>query len=199
MKSFTFNASSFSLDSTVEKFLKSRGAITLDFGTSAYVNSEIMPTILSELVEKINAGESSSTYLVAQLKAEVDRYSAERKKIIEENIRHALQIKSSSVELNALKEKMAETTRLVETLKAENGRLQVALKAAPIASTQPSLPDDKIRQSYEKLLKDVQALRMQNAEALASLKVLEDENDELMLELEKLMNQSKTPAASKAF
>jgi hypothetical protein len=52
--------------------------------------------------------------------------------------------------------------------------------------------DDKFRQSYEKLVKDFQALRAQNAEALTSIKVLEDENDELMGELEKAKSESRT-------
>ncbi|MEW6605346.1 MAG: hypothetical protein AB1351_11755, partial [Thermoproteota archaeon] len=83
-----------------------------------------------------------------------------------------------------------------ETLKAENVRLQTAIKSAPASpSPQPAVSDDKLRQSYEKLVKDNQALRAQSAEALTSLKVLEDENEELMLELEKMRNQLNSASA----
>jgi chromosome segregation ATPase len=193
---FTFNASSFPLDSSVESYLKSKGALSLDFGTFAYVNSEMMPTILSELIERGKAEASSDTDLVAKLKAEVGRYSAERQKIIEDNTRLASQIKSYAAEVAALKEQTAGTTRLVETLKSENARLHSAMQNTPaVPSTQLSLADDKLKQSYEKLVKDYQALRAQCAEALTSLKVLEDENDELMLELEKMRNQINAASA----
>lgn len=196
VKLFTFNASSFPLDSSVESYLKSKGALSLDFGTFAYVNSEMMPTILSELIERGKAEASSDTDLVAKLKAEVGRYSAERQKIIEDNTRLASQITSYAAEVAALKEQTAGTTRLVETLKSENARLHSAMQNTPaVPSTQLSLADDKLKQSYEKLVKDYQALRAQCAEALTSLKVLEDENDELMLELEKMRNQINAASA----
>ena len=198
VKLFTFNASSFPLDPSVEGFLKSKGAVTLDFGTLAYVNSETMPAILLELVEKAQTDVSSNVDLVAQLKAEVGRYSAERQKIIEENTRLGLQAKSYSAEVAALREQAAAAIKTVEALKAENARLQLAAKNVPVApSTQPAM-DDKMRQSYERLQRDLQALRAQNADALASLKVLEVENDDLMRELEKAKSESRNAAAPKA-
>jgi hypothetical protein len=54
-----------------------------------------------------------------------------------------------------------------------------------------------LKQAYEKLQKEFQALRAQNADALASLKVFEEENEELMQELENLRNQIKNAAAPK--
>lgn len=196
VKLFTFNANSFPLDSSVESYLKSKGALSLDFGTFAYVNSEMMPAILSELIERGKTEAPSNSDLVAQLKVEVGRYSAERQKIIEDNIRLASQIKSYSTEIAALKEQATGAAKLIETLKAENARLQYTIKNAPASpSTQPAPADDKLRQSYEKLVKDYQALRGQSAEALTSLKVLEDENEELMLELEKMRNQLNAASA----
>lgn len=193
---FTFNASSFPLDSSVESYLKSKGALSLDFGTFAYVNSERMPTILSELIERGKAEAPSNIDLVARLKAEVGRYSAERQKIVEDNTRLASQIKSYAAEVAALKEQTAGATRLVEALKVENARLHSAIQnTSAVPSTQLSLADDKLKQSYEKLVKDYQALRAQCAEALTSLKVLEDENDELMFELEKMRNQVSAASA----
>lgn len=196
-KLFTFNASSFTLDPSVESFLKVRGAISLDFGTTAYINSEAMPAVLSELVERGKTDASSNADLVAQLKAEVGRYGAERQKMMEDNARLASQIRSHSVEAAALKDQAAGAARLVEVLKAENARLQAALKNAPATKTVQG-DDDKLKQSYEKLQKEFQELRAQSAESLASLKVLEDENEELMHELDQLRNQSKNAAAPKA-
>jgi regulator of replication initiation timing len=198
VKLFTFNASSFPLDPSIEGFLKSKGAISLDFGTFAYVNSETMPAVLTELVERAKTEVSSNTDLVAQLKAEVGRYSVERQKIIEDSARFASQVKSYSAEIVALKDQAAAAAKLIETLKAENTRLQTTAKGT--SSTilpPPTMNDDKMRQSYEKLVRDYQALRAQSAEALTSLKVLEDENEELMLQLEHLQNQLKNATAPK--
>lgn len=67
-------------------------------------------------------------------------------------------------------------------LRAENARLQSELDK----SAKPVQADEKLKQSYERLQQDIQALKAQNADALTSIKVLEDENEELMAELEKL-------------
>jgi chromosome segregation ATPase len=187
-KLFTFNVSSFPLDPSVEEFLKSKEAISLDFGTTAYINSEAMPSILSELVERSKTNTTSDADVVAQLRAEVGRHSAEKQKVTEENAKLALQVAT-------LKEQAAGAAGLIETLKVENARLQAALKNMPGSQ---SVQDDRLKQSYEKLQKEFQALRSQSAEALASLKVLEDENEELAQELERLKNQSKNTAAPKA-
>lgn len=196
-KLFTFNASSFPLDPTVEGFLKSKGAISLDFGVTAYINSDAMPVVLSELVER-KSDVNSNAELVAQLRAEVGRYGAERQKIMEDNTQLASQIKSYSSEVASLKEQATSTAKLIETLKAENARLHAAVKNAPAQLSQPVQGDDKIKQSYEKLQKEFHALRAQCAEALASLKVLEEENEGLMQELELLKSQSKNATAPKA-
>ena len=198
IKLFTFNASSFPLDQPVESFLKSKGALSLDFGTFAYVNSEAMPTILSELVEKAQPGAPPSADLVAELKAEVGRCGAERQKMMEDNARFASQIRSHSAEAASLKEQAAGDAKMIESLRAENARLQAALKnttAAPAAQT--AAGDDRLRQQNERLQKEFQVLRAQSAESLASLKVLEEENEELTQELEHLRGQLKNAVAPK--
>lgn len=99
---------------------------------------------------------------------------------MEDNARLASQIRSNSAEAASLKEQAASAARMIETLKDENARLLAALKNAPCAPAAPTAQgDDKLKQSYEKLQKEFQALRAQRAEALASLKVLEEENEEL--------------------
>jgi chromosome segregation ATPase len=198
VKLFTFNASSFPLDQSVEGFLKSKGAISLDFGATAYINSEEMPAVLSELVERNKIDAPSNADLVAQLKAEIGRYGAERQKVMEDNTRLVSEVRSYSAEVAALKEQAAGASRLIGMLKDENARLQAALKNTQAPTPQPVQGDDKLKQSYDKLQNEFQALRAQSAEALASLKVLEDENEELTQELEMLKNQSKNVAAPKA-
>jgi len=138
-----------------------------------------MPAVLSELVERTKTDVSNAD-LVAQLKAEVGRYGTERQKIMEDNARLASQVQSYSTEVAALKSEVV--------------CLEAALKNAPASSQ----VNDKLKQSYEKLQKEFHELRAQSAEALTSLKVLEDENEELVRELEMLKNQSKNAAAPKA-
>lgn len=194
---FSFNASSFALDPSVESFLKSKGAISLDFGYTAYINAEAMPAILSEMVERSKADASSNADLVAQLKAEVGRFGAERQKVMEDNVRLASQLRSITGEAAALKEKVDSAARVIEALKAENLRLQAA-KNTTAAAPAAAQADPRLKESFEKLQKEFQHLRSQSAEAITSLKVLEEENEELNEELEHLRSQLKSAPSPKA-
>ena len=195
-KMFSFNASSFALDPSVESFLKSKGAISLDFGYTAYVNAEVMPAVLSEMVERSKADASSNADLVAQLKAEVGRFGAERQKVMEDNIRLASQLRSITGEAAVLKEKVDSAARVIEALKTENLRLQAAKNAT--AAPAAAQADPRLKESFEKLQKEFQQLRSQSAEAITSLKVLEEENEELNEELEHLRSQLKSAPSPKA-
>jgi chromosome segregation ATPase len=200
VKRFTFNASSFALDPAVENLLKSKGAIAIDFGMMQYVSSEAMPAILSELVERSKLDAPSDADFVAKLKAEIGRIGAEKQKMMEDNVRLASELRSHSTEVAALKEKAEGTAKVIESLKAENMRLQLALKtvqqATPAANQAAGQSDKKLRQSYEKLQKEFQQLRSQSAEEITLLKVLEDENEELRHELEELKNQQAAKSTS---
>ena len=200
VKRFTFNASSFALDPAVENLLKSKGAIAIDFGMMEYVSSEAMPAILSELLERSKLDAPSDADFVAQLKAEIGRIGAEKQKMMEDNVRLASELRSHSTEVAALKEEAERTAKVIESLKAENMRLQLALKtvqqATPAAKQAAEQSDKKLRQSYEKLQKEFQQLRSQSAEVITSLKVLQDENEELRQELERLKNQQAAESAS---
>lgn len=187
-KLFTFNASSFTLDASVESMLRSKGAITLDFGSSAYINSDLIPLILADLVEKSSG--AASAELVAQLNAEIARVNSQNQKITEDGAKLAQQLKSATAEVASLKEQIAGANRTIESLKAESARLQVAQKSAP----QPALD----RAQYDKIVREFQQLKAQNAEAITSLKVLEDENEELREELDSLKAQAKAAPAPKA-
>lgn len=187
-KLFTFNASSFTLDPDVENLLRSRGAITLDFGSSAYINSDLVPLVLAELVEK--ASSSASEDLVAQLTAGIADSDARCQKMAEDGARLATLLKSASSEVASLKEQLAAANKTIESLKAESARIQVAQQSAPA----PAID----RAQYDKIVRELQQLKAQNAEAITSLKVLEDENEELREELDALKGQAKAAPAPKA-
>jgi predicted nucleic acid-binding Zn-ribbon protein len=201
IKLFTFNAGLFVLDPSVEDFLKSKDAISLDLGATAYINCKAMPAILSELVVKSKANAQSNAGLVAELKAELFKFSAEKQKMIEENAGIASQLHQHSLEVAAMRERAVDSTKTIEALRTENARLQTALKnafTAPRTTVQMASGDDKLRQSYENLQKEFQKLRSQSIEAITSLKVLEDENEELREELDQLKSQFRNVATSKA-
>jgi chromosome segregation ATPase len=193
MKLFSFNAGSFALEPTVEEYLKSKRAIALDFGQSAYVNSDAMPSILSELVSSSSNKQNVDEALVAQLKAELAKFGAERQKLLDESARLASQLQSATGEGLALKAQVSAHARTIEILKSENARLQVAQKNAPAPAA-----DSGLKQAYEKITKEFQSLKAQSIEAITSLKVLEDENEELREEIETLRSQLKSAPAQKA-
>ena len=195
LKLFAFNAGTFALDPVVEGFLKLRGAISLDFGATAYVNSEAMPAILLELLEKSKADSSSAAGFVVQLKEEIEGLITERKKIIEDNARLVLQLQSHSSDLAVIKEQALISAMTIEKLKLDNVRLQAELRtvlATPNEPLKTPSVDAPIRQSYEKLKAEFQSLRCQSIDAITSLKVIEDENDELRREIDQLKNSLKS-------
>lgn len=118
-KLFTFSASAFHLDPSVEGFLRSKSAISVESRVTVYINSEAMPIILPELIERNRIDTSSNANLVAQLKAEVDRYRAETQKVMEENVKLASQTHSYSLEAATLKDQNVGAARLLDALKSE--------------------------------------------------------------------------------
>lgn len=193
-KLFTFNAGSFSLEAPAEDLLRSKGAIALDFGSAAYINANSMPAILSELAERsamVNSLKESEA-LVAQLKVEISRFSSERQKLIEDNAALVSQLQSASGEITSLKEQAASHAQAMEALKAENAKLSSVPVQAPPA---PAVLDDSLRQEHYRLLAEFKQLQNLSAEALTSIKVLENENNELRKELESLKNPPKEVAA----
>lgn len=186
-KLFTFNASSFTLDPAVESLLRSRGAITLDFGQSAYINSDFVPLIMAELLDKTSS--AASEELVAQLKAEIERSEGQLRKVTEDGTQLSQQLSVADAQVASLKEQLAGANKAIESLKAENARLQVSQKSAPA----PTID----RTQYYKLVRELQQLKAQHAEAITSLKVLEDENEELRTELDTLNGQVKPAPAPK--
>lgn len=166
-KLYSFNAGSFYLDDSVAELLKSKGAISLDFGTAAYINSEAMPSILADLL---------SHNSVEQLEILVQQ----NQKVAAQNSQLAVQLDSSAAEITRLTQQLAVAQKTIETLKS---------------SPQPADFDSRMKQAYEKLQKEFNALRTSSIEAITSLKVLEEENDQLHDELDKL---KAAPVAAKA-
>lgn len=194
-KLYTFNASSFSVDAKVEDFLKARGAISLDFGSYAYISSDAMPSLLIELVER---PASSSDAIVGQLKVELNNFASERQRLIEDGARLASQLKSSSVEILALKEQIAASARIAEALRAENARLKATAMPAGLAQAPSAAVDMMLKQSYERLVREFQQLRSESIEAITSLKVIEGENTNLQEEVEMLRAQAKNASTPRA-
>jgi hypothetical protein len=200
MKLFSFNASSFTLDESAENLLRSKGAITLDFGTSAYINSDLMSTILKELISSSRSSALELSHekerLVAQFKAELSKLENECKALADQNARLSLQLRTHANDVGALTAQAHTAAETIRALKDENTRLLSASKNPALG--QFSNSNDVMKQRYERLQKDSQVLKAQNVEAITSLKVLEDENDELREEVEMLRNQAKNTAAPKA-
>lgn len=237
-KMFTFSASSFALGRAAEDYLRSKNAVYMDFGYTAYINSEAMPAILSELLERSsgpantaendgggNSGSNSNNDsdinagkdLVAELQNRLAQSEDVRMRSAEESNRLASQVRSLSDEVAMLKEQTVNSANLVQALKAENQHLQSVAKAgaaalaaavppagageaaaaAAVATTTASTDSSaKPKESYEKLHKEVAALRAQHIDALASLKVLEQENEELQKEVDQLRSQRAAAAAA---
>ncbi len=200
MKLFSFNASSFTLDESAENLLRAKGAITLDFGTSAYINSDLMSTILKELISSSRSSALDLSHekerLDAQFKAELSRLENECKALADQNAQLSLQLRTHANDVGALTAQAHAAAETIRALKDENTRLLAASKNP--ASGQFSNSNDVMKQRYERLQKEFQVLRAQNVVAITSLKVLEDENDELREEVEMLRNQAKNTAAPKA-
>ncbi len=197
-KLFTFNASSFTLDPLLESFLRSKNAISMDFGAAVYLDSALMPQILAELVNRSSAETGSSsneTDLSARSSPQASELEAQLDKIAGENRVLAAQAQAQLAEIAALKEQASFALETVETLEAENIRLQHAVSNASNHVPKVAADNEILRQSYEKLQRELQQVRGQSIEAITSLKVLEDENEELRRELENLRGQQKSVPA----
>ena len=179
-KLFTFSAESFSLDSDVESFLRTKKVIYMDFGLKAYIKSEAMPSILSELVSiaKVYSTQDNSTEL---LRVELEKNLQEKAGLI-------ARTGQMETELTSLRSQLAGTLQQVQKLDGENLWLS-SQKNRPNSSQPSESSNDALRLSYEKLRKEFQILLSQSIESIASLKVLEEENEELRQELENLRAQ----------
>jgi chromosome segregation ATPase len=194
-KLFMFTASSFALDSAIENFLKTEGAIISDFGHSAYIKSDIASVILSDLVKKSKASDISNANFsnatdTEKLKTENIKLLADNEKKSIELSQKTLQIESQDSQLAALKVEMSEKAQLIDILTAQNSQLNAKLKATLLSrSTTESQAGDDNKLRFEKLQNELQKLRIQNIEAITSLKVLEEENEQLQEELDQLKSR----------
>jgi hypothetical protein len=148
-KLFTFSADSFTLSPDLEALLRTKEAVYMDFGNSAYVRSNLIPSILSDLIS------SAGTTLA----------------------------KNQPIFIQAVEGELAgkNSTSQGGVSKTESSQSGTVLQAS----------DSSLRESYQRLQNEFQALRSQNIDTLASLKVLEDENEEIRIELDGLKAHAK--------
>jgi len=197
-KIFCFDASSFTMEPSIESFLRSNDALRMDFGNAAYIDSEKMPQILSGLISETNCRVSNENH-TKELQAKLESLNAEYEKLVEMNGNLSSQVVIQSTEIGSLKERLSSALKMVENLEAEQTRLQLALKsAAQVTSDTGHLSDASLKQLNDRLRKELEQVRGEGIEAITSLKVLEDENEELRKELEHLRGQLKAPTAPNA-
>ncbi|HEX2015035.1 MAG TPA: hypothetical protein VLA68_07390, partial [Nitrososphaera sp.] len=195
-KIFSFDASSFSLEPSVESFLRSKGAISSDFGSAAYINSERVAVFLPELLATSGA-DSRSRAGLDELETETLLLKSDRERLVQENAHLAEQVVSYSGKAEALKEQLSAGRITIEALEASNAHLQSATNGSSQATgATPYAKDVDLQQSCDRMQKELQELRSQSIEAITSLKVLEDENEELRKELEQLRGQPKVAPAT---
>jgi peptidoglycan hydrolase CwlO-like protein len=185
-KLFTFSAESFGLSPEVEALLRSKNAIFMDFGSSAYVKSEGVSSIMLELMSIDKSSQTGETTIIDAEKEAMQSQLEKLNKYVPELIG---KLDSKQSEVVALNGRVEEFIRAIEGLKAENLRLSALVKSNDLGG---ALNEETgtTRAVYEKLQSAFQDLRSQHIEAIASLKVLEEENDELRKEIESLRNQA---------
>ena len=182
-KLFSFSAESFEVSPLVEDFMRARKAISIDFGASIYLSAESTSAILTELVAKHAAG-SQIWAVAAPAESQDRRVDAEDEKTRMELEITDLRSKLSSLALEAdLSTRRAkEYSGTIDSLRLEIEKLREVItskkETTPASSHTP--------ESKEFRTNEIQTLRMQHADAIASLKVLEQENEELLKELESL-------------
>jgi predicted nucleic acid-binding Zn-ribbon protein len=186
-KLFTFSAESIALSPEVEALLRSKNAIFMDFGSSAYVRSEGMPALIWELM----SGNQRLQSLHAQtMDTENETMRTQLEKLNIEINGLAARLETKEREVHSLQKTVDESSKSISDLRAENLRL-VTLSHAQDQKPSAYSENRAEQEGYEKLQRAFETLRSQNIEAITSLKVLEDENDHLQRELESLRSQVK--------
>jgi hypothetical protein len=191
-KLFTFSAESFGLSPEVEALLRSKNAIFMDFGSAAYVRSESIASTMSELISGQQSSQSASNRTIS---SEIAAMQSQLEKTNKEIQVLLARLEGKENEAISLQKRVQDSTKIIEGLKTENLRLSALVNTQ--SATQVVYGDtETLRDSYQKLQLAFQSLRTQNIEAIASLKVLEEENDDLRDELEALRSQARGASRS---
>ena len=159
----------------------------MDFGSSAYVRSEGVPAIIGEL---ISINQRSQSISAQQVDAEKGAIQVQQEKLNGEIQGLFVKLETKEREVVSLEKQLEDSGKTVESLRVENLRLTSLSRN----QEQKPLANDgnkTIQESYEKLQLAFQKLRAENIDAITSLKVLEDENDDLRKELESIRTQAK--------
>ncbi len=88
-----------------------------------------------------------------------------------------------SFEAASRKDRTVGDARLIDALKAENAHFQAALNIPAAGPPQTAQGDYKLKQSYDKLQKEFQELRVQSAEAFELPQELNRLNTSLKIQL----------------
>ena len=188
-KTFSFDAGSFAVDAELEMFLRDNHALRLDFGSSAYIDAEIAISLLHSLWTKscqLPLTPQNSQSIVQRNDSDIARLSEENNMLGLQNAVMNKQIKSLGSDLEKATKELAEYADYISLLKNENLKLQKQVQNF-------STPNEKQNNTQagasnaaveERTLSELRRLRLQHADALASIKVLEEENEQLSAELE---------------
>ena len=173
-KRYFFDTAAFQIDEDVDAYIRQKGAIALDLGSSLYIASEKAALMFTELARRIpepprrpdDAGDRSSQML--------SECQLENRKLSDEMATLKAQLKTVSSNFQSAKVSLEEASEVISSLKSENMLLRSSQPKATEAQAKPEkIPSQELA-----------ALRSQHADAIASLKVLEEENNELRKELE---------------
>lgn len=193
-KTFSFNAGSFELDDGTEQFLREQEAISSDFGSVIYVDAERAAALFTSLVtsrkETVSLHHENES-AVRELEFRIAALTGEKAELGNDIAASEERLKLANKELAALSTIVQENANSIQALKDEIAALKLQSKRPTESASPPvaSSPAD----SSGRLRLELQSLRVQHAEAISALKVLEGENNELYKELEILRKQNVVP------
>lgn len=199
-KTFSFNAGSFKLKATVEGYLKEQNAISSDFGTVVYIDAERAGTLLGELFAFHSQGEARNGAVESIAREYENKIQelTEAKRISEaERVSLAHRLKLANDELASLSKVLDENSGSIQNLKDEITKIKLEPKPKPAESNLVGAQSGS-QAHLDRSRNELQTLRTQHAEAIATVKVLEAENAQLYKELESLRKQNPLPQKSVA-
>lgn len=148
-KFFTFSADSVSLNPSVESFLRSKNAIFMDFGSAAYVNSVMMPSVFFELIASAEVDRITGVDRFAQQSGEGVPEEA-LQNVAKEMSRLNEELALKEAEIASQKSQLASAMKNNASLEAENLRFIAQRNVSSITQCSPDaceLPS----QSYDRL------------------------------------------------
>jgi hypothetical protein len=135
---------------------------------------------------------------VKSLSQSLTALESEKQKVIQDKLKLVSEVERLAQSNETLTSQISEANRKIELLRCENLKIQPNYNNCNSKSilgsnhkVSANSEFSNLRVSFEKLQKELIDLRHNNIDNLASLKVLEDENQELTKEIELLRNANK--------